>query len=105
MERRDVIHPDWMYSLDFFFNKVIPKKFIVFVIGTIAMFLTFITGTQWLILAGAYGGLMYAQKFTQGLNNGNRSNNHVGRGSGDIGLSSRRADLDDKESRDPLDEN
>jgi len=99
MERRDVKHPQWMETMDFFFNKMLPKKFLVFVIATIFCFLGTITGGQWLILAGAYGGLMYAQKITQGLQNGNRNNYNPDRRSGDGNHRGRRIHLDAEESR------
>lgn len=46
-----------MKGLDFFFNKLIPKKFLVFSIATIALFLELIDGGQWTIIAGLYLGI------------------------------------------------
>lgn len=46
-----------MKRLDFFFNKMLPKKFIVFSIATTALFMELIDGTQWTIIAGIYLGL------------------------------------------------
>ncbi len=45
-----------MNKLDFFFNKLLPKKFIVFTIATIGLFLGLINGSSWTIIAGAYIG-------------------------------------------------
>ena len=41
---------------DFFFNKMLPKKFIVFTIATIALFMKLLNGQQWTIVAGIYIG-------------------------------------------------
>lgn len=46
-----------MSKLDFFFNKMLPKKFLVFSIATTALFMNLIDGTQWTIIAGVYLGL------------------------------------------------
>ena len=42
---------------DELFNKVLPKKFIVFVIATVGMFMKLITGEQWMIVASIYLGV------------------------------------------------
>jgi len=98
-------HPKWMTDIDYIFNKVLPKKFIVFSIATIFCSIGIITGSQWIILAGAYGGLMYAQKLTQGLNSGSRNNSSNSRSGGDGDISNRGVYLDDEESREEIDEN
>lgn len=46
-----------MKVLDFFFNKMLPKKLIVFSIASIALFMDLISGTEWTIIAGIYLGL------------------------------------------------
>ena len=46
-----------MKGLDFFFNKMLPKKLIVFTIATIALFMKLIDGMQWTVIAGVYLGL------------------------------------------------
>jgi len=46
-----------MKDLDFFFNKMLPKKLIVFTIATIALFMKLIDGMQWTIISGVYLGL------------------------------------------------
>lgn len=99
-----VKHPRWMYTLDFFFNKVLPKKFIVMILATIFCFLGVITGGQWLIVAGAYAGLNFGQKLLRD-NNGNRSNNFTGGRSGDGNNGNRRVHLDAEESREAADQN
>ncbi len=43
-------------TIDFFFNKLIPKKFVVFSIATVGLFLNLVTGEQWTIVAGIYLG-------------------------------------------------
>jgi len=45
-----------MNKLDFFFNKLLPKKFIVFTIATIALFMKLLDGQGWTIIAGIYIG-------------------------------------------------
>ena len=50
-----------MKGLDFFFNKMIPKKFLVFTIATIGLFMELITGQEWTIIAGIYLGLNVAK--------------------------------------------
>ncbi len=45
-----------MNKIDFFFNKLLPKKFIVFVIATIGLFMHLLNGPQWTIVAGIYIG-------------------------------------------------
>ena len=45
-----------MNKWDFFFNKLIPKKFIVFTIATIGLFMHLLDGQQWTIVAGIYIG-------------------------------------------------
>ena len=72
---RNKDHPRWMSEIDYFFNKVLPKKFIVMTTATIFCLLGLITGGQWLLVAAAYGGLNYAQKLMQGTSSGDRSNN------------------------------
>ena len=51
-------------KIDTFFNKTLPKKFIVFSVGTIFAFMNIIDGMQWTIIAGAYLGVNVAQKLT-----------------------------------------
>jgi hypothetical protein len=46
-----------MKNIDFFFNKVLPKKFIVFTIATVGLFLKLITGDQWVTIAWVYLGV------------------------------------------------
>lgn len=95
--------PNWVKTMDFIFNKAVPKKLIVFVVATTFCLLGLITGGQWLILAGAYAGVMYAQKLTQRISNGNRYSNNAGRNSGDLDSSDRRVHLDAEEPREASD--
>lgn len=43
-------------KIDFFFNKLLPKKLIVFAIATIGLFMGLLNGQQWTIVAGIYIG-------------------------------------------------
>ena len=43
--------------VDFFFNKVLPKKFMVFSVATILVFMGKITGEWWFYIAIAYFGV------------------------------------------------
>jgi len=52
-------------AFDFFFNKMLPKKLIVFSIASIALFMGLITGTEWTIIAGIYLGLNLTGKAIQ----------------------------------------
>lgn len=54
-----------MKGLDFFFNKLLPKKLIVFSIASIALFMELISGTEWTIIAGIYLGLNMTGKAIQ----------------------------------------
>lgn len=54
-----------MKNVDFFFNKMLPKKLIVFSIASIALFMQLITGTEWTIIAGVYLGLNMTGKAIQ----------------------------------------
>jgi len=58
-----------MNKWDFFFNKMIPKKFIVFTLATIALFMKLIDGGQWTIIAGVYLGINITGKAIQLLPN------------------------------------
>jgi hypothetical protein len=44
-------------GIDYFFNKVIPKKFIVFSSATVLVFLGKIEGQHWFYIALAYFGV------------------------------------------------
>jgi len=90
--------PKWMEVLDFFFNKVLPKKFIVVVLASIYAFMGILTGGQWLIIAGAYAGINYGQKVLERLSNGRNDNRTTSPGD-DVGTSGRRVHLDAQESR------
>jgi hypothetical protein len=52
-------------GIDLFFNKILPKKFIVFTVGTIALVADKITGEQWFYLSIAYLGGNVAAKIPQ----------------------------------------
>ncbi len=54
-----------MNKWDFFFNKMLPKKFLVFTVATIGLFLKLINGQQWTIIAGVYLGLNITGKAIQ----------------------------------------
>jgi len=54
-----------MNKLDFFFNKMLPKKLIVFTIASIALFMKLISGTEWTVVAGIYLGLNMTGKAIQ----------------------------------------
>ena len=54
-----------MKGLDFFFNKMLPKKLIVFSIASIALFMGLISGTEWTVIAGIYLGLNMTGKAIQ----------------------------------------
>lgn len=84
---------------DFFFNKVIPKKFIIMIIATIFAWpgITVITGTQWIIVAGAYAGFNFGQKILGRTINGNNISTRDNSGDGPI--SNRGVHLDVKEPR------
>ncbi len=65
MEHGDVKHPEWMYTTDFFFNKVLPKKFLIVVIATVFAGMGIITGLHWVVIAGAYAGFNLGQKILE----------------------------------------
>ena len=90
----------WMYKIDFFFNKVVPKKFIVFIIATLFAFpFNIITGGQWMILACAYFGINYGQKILERLSkNGNRNDIDSSGNSGNGRSSSWGVYMDDEKS-------
>jgi hypothetical protein len=50
-------------SLDYFFNKLLPKKFIVLTVATVLIFIDKLDGEQWFIVAAAYLGVNAVQKF------------------------------------------
>ena len=52
-----------LVHLQFFFNCVIPKKLIVWVVATIALFMKLIDGYAWMILSGIYLGVNIIGKF------------------------------------------
>ena len=54
-----------MKTLDFIFNKMLPKKLIVFSIASIALFMKLISGTEWTVIAGIYLGLNMTGKAIQ----------------------------------------
>ncbi len=58
------------FSADRLFNKILPKKFIVFCIATIGLFMHLIDGQSWTIIAGIYIGGNVAAKFIGGKNYG-----------------------------------
>ena len=59
-----------MNKIDFFFNKVIPKKFIVFTLASIFLWQGFITDNQWYIIALAYFGINVINAIKGRLNGG-----------------------------------
>jgi lipopolysaccharide export LptBFGC system permease protein LptF len=46
--------------IDKYFGKAISKTFMVFIIATIALFTTKLTGSEWTIIAGVYIGTIKA---------------------------------------------
>jgi hypothetical protein len=46
--------------IDKYFGKAISKTFTVFIIATIALFTTKLTGSEWTIIAGVYIGTIKA---------------------------------------------
>lgn len=50
-------------TIDWFFNKAMPKKFIVFVVATIALFLGLIGGDLWAYISMIYLGSNMIAKF------------------------------------------
>jgi len=54
-------------GIDFFFNKLLPKKFIVFIVACILVFMDKITGEQWFWIAGIYIGMNVTGKITNGV--------------------------------------
>lgn len=46
--------------IDKYFGKAISKTFTVFIIATIALFTTHLTGTEWTVIAGVYIGTVKA---------------------------------------------
>lgn len=57
-------------KIDYAFNKMLPKKFIVMVIATILIFMGKIDGFQWFIIAGAYLGVNVIQHYAKNQFNG-----------------------------------
>ena len=53
--------------LDYFFNKVLPKKFIVFVAASVFLVLGLITGEHWFWIAVTYSGANVVGKLTKGV--------------------------------------
>ena len=49
-------------GLDFFFNKMLPKKLIVFTVATVLVFMDKISGDWWGIMASVYTGVNLLQK-------------------------------------------
>jgi len=54
-------------KIDFFFNKMIPKKFIVMVIATVLVFMDKIDGFQWFVIACAYLGVNVIQHYAKNI--------------------------------------
>ena len=52
-----------MKAWDFIFNKLIPKKFVVFLIATVALFMKLIDGQSWMIVSVLYIGGNTVAKF------------------------------------------
>jgi hypothetical protein len=52
-------------NIDFFFNKVIPKKLLVFIVATILIFDNKLSGDMWGFIAMIYLGTNVLQKFTK----------------------------------------
>lgn len=57
-----------MEKIDKFFNKVLPKKFIVFTLASVLIFIEKIDGQMWGYIAMAYLTVNVTQKFV-GKNN------------------------------------
>lgn len=61
-----------MAKIDFFFNKVIPKKFIVFTLACIFLFMDKLTNEQWFYIALAYFGINVINAIKGRLNGGEK---------------------------------
>lgn len=59
-------------KIDFAFNKMLPKKFIVFAVATVMAFMGKIDGFQWFIIAGAYLGVNVIQHYAKKQFNGGK---------------------------------
>jgi hypothetical protein len=57
-------------TIDFFFNKLLPKKLIVWIVACILIFDGKISGDNWLYISLVYIGANMIQKFT-GINKPN----------------------------------
>jgi len=53
-----------LVKLDFFFNKALPKKLIVWVVATVLVFLGKVDGYVWGIVTGVYLGVNIIGKFS-----------------------------------------
>lgn len=53
-----------MKKIDFFLNKLLPKKLIVWIIATILVFNKLIPGDLWCYITMIYLGVNVAQKFS-----------------------------------------
>jgi len=68
--------PRWMNLMDFFFNKALPKKFIILIIATVLTFLGILEGGQWVGIAFVYAGVNIGQKVLERVTqNGSRIDN------------------------------
>ncbi|OHD14386.1 MAG: hypothetical protein A2086_03315 [Spirochaetes bacterium GWD1_27_9] len=56
-------------KLDFFFNKMIPKKLMVWIIATVLIFLGRLDGSWWGIITCVYLGTNAITKFSPLINN------------------------------------
>ena len=55
-------------GVDFFFNKMIPKKLLVWVIATVLCFLGVLNGDLWAYISMMYIGTNVLQKFSVPIN-------------------------------------
>lgn len=61
----------YLDKIDYFFNKVVPKKLIVWITATIALFMKLIDGNVWGIITGIYLGVNIIGKFAPFISNNN----------------------------------
>lgn len=64
MDEKEKKRKLFLLKMDFFFNKAIPKKLIVWIVATIALFMGYIDGWTWMILTGIYLGANIVGKFS-----------------------------------------
>jgi hypothetical protein len=53
-----------MNKIDYFLNKLLPKKLIVWIVATILVFMKILPGDLWAYLSMIYIGMNVAQKFS-----------------------------------------